>query len=145
MTLERHTPLKRVPFQRKAPGKITPAQRKAWNDEPPVRAPKRTSRRNKTIPEASRAEVRRRSGGRCEILHEGCLGVGTSMHHRKLRRHGDHRPCNLIHVCAAMHALIHHYTWESYEEGWLVKAEDDPAAIPWTTLRQRQRDNQPRP
>lgn len=140
MTLERNTPLKRTPF----PRRITPEQRRAWNDEPPIRKSKRSTRAGTIIPAASRKEVRRRSGGKCEIVHDGCLGMGTSMHHRKLRRHGDHRPCNLIHVCAVMHRRIHDDVEVSYGQGWLVRGHDDPEAVPWV-LDARHGDNQPPP
>lgn len=108
--------LKRVPFKPKEPSK--------------------RSGRSNEIPPASRKVVKRRSKGRCEIFHDGCAGEATSMHHRKLRRFKDHRPCNLIHVCWVMHQYIHHHTEVSYRNGWLVRQDEDPEMVRWRTREQ---------
>lgn len=97
------------------------------------RSPIKSRGPTKDIPPKTRKAVERRSKGLCEIEHEDCTGVAVSMHHRKLRRHGDHRACNLIHLCQVMHGYIHDHTWVAYQEGWLVHSTDDPATIPWTS------------
>lgn len=83
------------------------------------------------FPEEVKANVRRRSGNRCEIRAEGvCTGRATQFHHRKLRRHGDNREVNCLHGCDACHDHVHAHPGKSYLMGWLVKAELDPARVP---------------
>lgn len=79
-----------------------------------------TAKRLDVISDATRAEVARRSNGRCEI----CRRRADHMHHRKLRRHGDHSAANLLHLCFRCHAWIHANVAESYERGWLVRSWD---------------------
>ena len=74
-----------------------------------------------------RKEVRLRSGGMCELK---CNKIATSMHHRKLRRHGDHRAVNCIHLDRGCHDWIHAHVFESYQLGWLVRSTLDPADVP---------------
>ena len=92
----RRTPLKRTPFRRKPkPDPITPA---------------------------TKAEVRARSGGRCEwrdLDLERCINQANHYHHRLLRRHGDHSAGNLMHVCFTHHEWIHRNVAESYQMGYL--------------------------
>lgn len=73
-----------------------------------------------------RKEVRLRSRGVCEL---GCNRPATEMHHRKLRRHGDHSAINCLHVCANHHRWIHDHVFDSYQLGWLVRSTLDPAAV----------------
>lgn len=81
---------------------------------------------------ATRAAVRARSGGRCEAgVVRTCAGVAQHVHHRKLRRHGDHTVPNLLDVCLFCHDAIHGRPAWSYEHGFLVRGHDDPARIPW--------------
>lgn len=75
----------------------------------------------------TRREVHSRSGGRCEL---GCGQVATHLHHRKLRRHGDHRAVNLLHVCFSHHDRIHREVAESISRGWIVPSGADPANVP---------------
>lgn len=79
------------------------------------------------ITRAVREEVKARSHGYCEFC--GMPGA-VHMHHRKLRRHGDHRALNLLHVHLRCHDDIHHNPDRSYELGHLVRGTDDPATIP---------------
>ena len=58
------------------------------------------------------------------------MTCATHTHHRKLRRHGDERPVNLMRVCADCHQEIHANPAESYEMGWMVHSWDDPAEVP---------------
>lgn len=85
------------------------------------------------IPPASRAEVAARSGGRCEArVVTSCRGDGSDahhMHHRLLRRHGDHRPINLLHVCHACHTAIHADPDWAYDHGYLVRSWQRPDDI----------------
>lgn len=93
-----------------------------------------------------RAAVLVRSGGCCEVQAEGCVGerpgAELEVHHRKLRRHGDHRIENAIHVCVwNCHPWIHRVAYDPADDGspvtayepygWLVRSCDDPALIPW--------------
>lgn len=79
-------------------------------------------------PTAVRRAAALRSGGACEIDGED---PATHLHHRQLRRHGDHRICNALHLCARHHDLVHHNRGgSSYANGWLVRATDDPATVP---------------
>lgn len=83
---------------------------------------------------AIRAAVAQRSGGACEVRATRlCNGHGEHVHHRKLRRHNDHRPVNLLHVCLFCHTAIHATVARSYERGWLVRAHEDPEDIPART------------
>lgn len=68
-----------------------------------------------------------RSGGICEV----CLvETACHLHHRKLRRHGDHRVVNALHLCNGCHTKIHAAPSWSYVRGYLVKADRDPAVVP---------------
>lgn len=77
-------------------------------------------------------EILYRSRFNCEARLEGCQGRGHHLHHRKLRRHGDHRAINGLHVCAPCHSDIHSMGAAAYELGLLVHSWDDPADIPVT-------------
>lgn len=79
----------------------------------------------------TRAGITARSGGRCEArISTLCGGTGSHKHHRKLRRHGDHRVVNGLDVCVRCHNLIHAYPDRSYRAGMMVHMTDDPALIP---------------
>lgn len=83
----------------------------------------RSSEPDPVTPEV-RATVRARAHGRCEL----CGASGTAVHHRKLRRHGDHSVPNLVLLCATCHSRVHTRGRWSYETGWLLRAHQDPAA-----------------
>ena len=51
-------------------------------------------------------------------------------HHRKLRRHGDESPANILEVGVELHDAIHRHPALAYEYGMLVHSWDDPAEIP---------------
>jgi len=61
-----------------------------------------------------------------------CHGAAQHVHHRKLRRHGDHRPANLLHVCYACHDAIHSswYAATAYARHFLLRSYQDPEAHP---------------
>jgi hypothetical protein len=80
-------------------------------------------------PPLVRKLARRRSGGVCEI----CLTeAATHLHHRKLRRHGDHRIVNALHLCAKCHQDVHRGDQRiaAYDAGYLVRSHHDPADVP---------------
>ena len=78
-----------------------------------------------------RTAVRRRSGEMCEI----CRKVKAShLHHRQLRRHGNHTVENLIHCCAKCHGEIHSNVEVALMLGWLVPSWADPATVAWMPL-----------
>lgn len=76
---------------------------------------------------AARPVVRERSGGMCERCGRE---RATDMHHRKLRRHGDHAPANLVHLCRECHNLVHDDGYREPQAGLLLKSWDDPRAVP---------------
>ena len=88
-------------------------------------------RKTKTeAPDPITPEVRRlvtkRSKGLCEL----CTEPGQHLHHRQLRRAGDHSAANLVHLCNTCHRRIHgHVSW-SLQTGWLVSQYRDPARVP---------------
>lgn len=125
---------------RQAQAQGTSSPRQALRTTPPQarrttpRRPKRaTSEQPDPVTPATRAAVAVRSGGRCEArVAERCRGLGQHVHHRKLRRHGDHRPVNLLHVCLACHAHIHSspFAREAYARRFLLRSHMDPEAEP---------------
>lgn len=119
-------PLKRSPISRTvtSDGRYT-----VTRFDGPVPDKPRRARKGHGIPAESRAAVMRRSRGWCELRLPGCQGDAATMHHRKLRRAGDHRPVNLLDLCAACHRWVHDHTGYSYARGWLVRQSDDPAAV----------------
>lgn len=82
-------------------------------------------RENDWSPETRRI-VRLRSGGMCELK---CNRLAAEMHHRKLRKYGDHSPDNCLHVCDPHHDWIHANPMDAYERGWLVRSTLDPALV----------------
>lgn len=93
-------------------------------------APKRRKRRPTGFSPEVREQVRRRACFRCEATTSACTGKLEEIHHRKLRRHGDHRLQNSLGVCRACHRFIHDNPTVSYIMGHLVHEYDDPADIP---------------
>lgn len=62
-----------------------------------------------------------------------CVRCGypyTQTHHRKLRRHKDERPVNLVQLCVRCHDFVHRNPASAYEQGLLVHSWDDPAEVP---------------
>lgn len=78
----------------------------------------------------SRAIVKQRSGGICELrIPEVCLGLAHSMHHRRKRSQGGPwSPSNMIHTCGdgtrGCHGLITNTRREYYDAGWIVHSWD---------------------
>lgn len=76
---------------------------------------------------AARPIVRDRSRGVCERCG---MAAATDMHHRKLRRHGDHDPANLVHLCRACHGAVHAKPEAAHAAGFIVWRHEDPRALP---------------
>jgi len=67
---------------------------------------------------------------RSNLLCEACAAArAVHIHHRKLRRFGDHSLINLLHVCSECHNSIHANPTDSYGRGLLVHSYDDPADV----------------
>jgi hypothetical protein len=68
--------------------------------------------------------VRKRSGATCE-----CCGISTAthIHHRQLRRSGDHTVPNLLHLCGFCHTRLHGHVRYALDQGFIVSAYDNPA------------------
>ena len=76
-------------------------------------------------------QARRRSKGVCEAGSSQCTGKAAHFHHRKLRRHNDHRLVNTLHVCSHCHAYIHDIApIVAYAMGWLVNSWLEPGEVP---------------
>lgn len=100
----------------------------------PRSIPKPREARRKPTPDPITPDVRRaiaeRSRDVCEARLVGvCVGRARHIHHRKLRRYGDHTLVNLLHVCHACHGYIHRFPKWSYDHGYLVRGSADPARI----------------
>ncbi|TDL43860.1 HNH endonuclease [Microbacterium oleivorans] len=76
---------------------------------------------------AARPIVTGRSGGMCERCG---ARRATDMHHRQLRRHGDHAPANLVHLCRGCHNHVHAKPADAVDEGFIVPSWDDPRQVP---------------
>lgn len=79
-----------------------------------------------------------RSRGRCEISGvelSGERSIGWHVHHRKPRKAGGTRwPGingieNLLLLSPSAHARVESERTEAYANGWLVRQNDDPAAV----------------
>jgi hypothetical protein len=78
-------------------------------------------KRSTDFSSAVKAEVRKRSGGRCE--REGCARRATHFHHRLMRSHGGRGTTeNCAHLCLDCHTWVHANPAKSYELGLLVRS-----------------------
>lgn len=142
---KRKTPLKRStkPLKRSAVNRSTGVRKKPLPKPlrkiklSPSLSPSRTSSAREDWPtyDQARPLVYKRSGGRCEAAIV-CRGTGAhqNTHHRKLRRFGDHRPCNLLGVCLECHNFIHGHVGAAIQRGYLVRSWEDPEYVtiqPW--------------
>jgi hypothetical protein len=94
----------------------------------PIRSkPKKLSDEERAV----RAELARRSRGRCEVgIPIVCTGRAEHPHHRKLKKQlGEDSLVNFLHVCWACHRAIHASPNYSYEHGFLVKSWQNPAEV----------------
>jgi hypothetical protein len=87
----------------------------------------------------TRANLRARSGGYCEMNLAGCTGRATEVAHRIKRgaggRHGEalersNRLSNLIHACSDCHAWTHARPTEAYQLGLMLREHQNPADEP---------------
>lgn len=112
-----------TPLQRK-----TPMRHRAVKAELDgfARSLKQKRSRNEWSAKVKR-QAAQRSGGTCEI--DDCHATADHLHHRKKRRHGDHRIENALHLCAVHHDIVHSLEAESQRLGFIVHSTDDPAAV----------------
>ncbi|MDI9889943.1 HNH endonuclease [Microbacterium sp. IEGM 1404] len=75
----------------------------------------------------ARPIVHKRSGGMCERC---CARRATDVHHRQLRRHGDHKPANLVDLCRECHNRVHEHRDEATAAGFIVSGRVDPRTVP---------------
>lgn len=75
----------------------------------------------------ARPVVADRSGDMCERCG---MARATDVHHRKLRRHGDHKAANLAHLCHLCHMDVHAHPADSYATGFMVRSVNDPRVVP---------------
>lgn len=97
--------------------------------------PKRATPRRREAPrwdragwEAARVMLAARSGGACEICgtHTGPF----ERHHRKRRRDGGDRLCNILYLCRRDHAWVTEHPAMARKYGWIVSVSRDPSQIP---------------
>lgn len=85
---------------------------------------------------ATRRVILERDGSRCVRCLRAVEGAPASIHHRKLRRHGDHSAANGIVLCGTgttgCHGWVHAHPELAYAHGWMVHSWDDPESVPWT-------------
>lgn len=125
------TRLKRTAVARKTTlARRTPLPR---HRQTQLRRAAKTRRRRDTGPTpATRATVRGRAAGVCEVCG---LRRGVHIHHRQPRRCGTKRPwinqpSNLLWVCTTCHDSIETHRTVAYLNGWLVRAGRQPALVP---------------
>ena len=75
----------------------------------------------------ARPVVERRSGGMCERCG---AARATDKHHRKLRRHGDHAPANLVDLCRTCHNWVHAHPAEALLAGFMCPSWENPRLQP---------------
>lgn len=102
------------------------------------KAMKRTYRNTGPTP-ATRATLRARSGGYCEMGLAGCTGWATEVAHRIKRgmggRHGEalaesNRLANLLHSCHTCHAWTHDRPTEANDLGLMLEEHQNPRDEP---------------
>lgn len=96
--------------------------------------PKRSTQRRRGAPQWTWQEwqdanqiLYARSGGLCEI----CGKVPwTERHHRKRRRDGGDRLCNLLALCGEDHRYVTEHPAEARRYGFIVSAYAEPSVMP---------------
>jgi hypothetical protein len=78
---------------------------------------------------ATKQTVTERSGGVCERCG---VARAVHLHHRLLRRFGDHSVANALHLCVFCHDAVHSAAGLSYDCGWMIASgvDVDPASVP---------------
>jgi hypothetical protein len=90
---------------------------------------RREQRRDtKSLSNAARAEVDRRSGGRCEIRIE-CFGAPAVHKHHRRRAGRMDTAANLLNTCLNCHSAVHANPSKSYRLGLLVSSWDQPEDV----------------
>lgn len=84
-----------------------------------------TRRKSDPMAEA-RPVVHARSGGMCERCG---AARATDVHHRQLRRHGDHKPANLVDLCRTCHNWAHGHPKDAQALGFIVPSWVDPRRV----------------
>ena len=111
------------PLKRRTPLRADPAKTRAWRDRSrtnlarrtPLRATGAKAERERPALDAFRAELRRRSSGRCEVVTPGCPTTGphagAHAHHvwPEDRDAGHHDPARGLFLCADAHAWTHEH------------------------------------
>lgn len=86
-------------------------------------------------PTSVRDNVRRRSGGRCEIGLPNCTRIATQQHHRQRRPVGPHTEANLVDSCANCHQQdtysVHEHVEWAFAVGLLVSKNAQAPTEPW--------------
>ena len=99
--------MKRTPLKRTGSLKRSPMKKKHKTDSGWVKA---------------RAQVLKRSGGRCEARWAGCQGVVHHVHHKQRRSQGGtNEMSNLLACCFHCHHEIHHNILKAKELGHIGK------------------------
>lgn len=109
----RRTPLKRT-------GRVKP-----YRDTPRRRE---TPRWDRAGWEAAGLRLSARSGDRCEIC--GTSQGPFERHHRKRRRDGGDRLCNILLLCPRDHAFVTEHPANARKYGWIVSVNRDPGLVP---------------
>jgi 5-methylcytosine-specific restriction protein A len=106
-----------------------------WRNLPPSSPCRCTLQGEKVkFSEDVRKIIRERAKDRCELC--GSLALYSQIHHRRPRGMGGSKDplagsaANGILVHPACHARIESDRLKSYENGWLVKQEQDPSHVP---------------
>lgn len=108
-TLKRYTPMRRTGIARSAPKRV-----------------------KRTVQEV----VLERDSHRCVRCGVHLAGRFYSVHHRKLRRHGDHTSANLITLCGSGTTGCHGWVHDNPdlardpELGYLVRSRTEPGTVP---------------
>lgn len=83
---------------------------------------KKSKRSKLEFSDAAKAEMTRRSGGRCEIHTVLCAGRAVLFHHILRRSQGGKGVAsNGLHLCHFCHVYLHDHPAEAYENGWLIR------------------------
>jgi len=99
---------------------------RARGEKPQPRGSKKSSN---DWPAPVRKLAAKRSGGVCEF--DGCRQRAVDLHHRKARRHRDHRVQNALHLCRVHHLYgVHGDRSRALERGQIVRSGADPAEVP---------------
>lgn len=76
----------------------------------------------------SSEQIKERDGWKCARCGRGS---DLDVHHRLARSGGtDESFANLVSLCRGCHRWLHHHPVQARAEGWIVRAQDDPAAVP---------------